>query len=436
MQSSLEIFCAECGAANVQAATLCVACQQHLAPAPAVQQAGRASAPAGLQAAAGPLARGALLAGRYRIVRAIGQGGFGAVYRARDLRRWGRVVAIKQIDLGRLGPRAAIAATDAFHREIRFLSTLSHTHLPAIYDHFPDASHWYLVMEYIKGQTLEEYMQRSRHGYLPTRRVLKIGLQVMDVLGYLHRQRPPVIFRDLKPANIMLTRRGRLYLIDFGVARHFAAEKSKDTGPLGSPGYAAPEQYGRAQTDERSDIYALGATLQTLFTGRDPLELRQGLPPRRPHPIPAELQALLDSMLQKEPGGRPGRVEDVEERFAWWTRRIVDWPALVRGALFGLVFWVWYALLRGGIALIERSDYSHLTATPFMVRAFLIVLNLFPPALLLTALYQAVALLFRERGRRIQALCVLVMLVLLFLLAWLLGLAPLFKDYPFHSFVS
>lgn len=121
-----------CGAANTQDAAHCFACQQQLVLIPAP-----GPAPAPRQG----------VAGRYRIVRAIGQGGFGVVYQARDLRRWGRVVAFKQTDLGRLGPRAAIAATNAFHREVRFLSTLSHAHLPEIYDHFTDASHWYLVME-------------------------------------------------------------------------------------------------------------------------------------------------------------------------------------------------------------------------------------------------------------------------------------------------
>jgi serine/threonine protein kinase len=288
-------------------------------------------------------------------------------------------------------------------------------------------------MQYIRGRTLEEELQRTRRGYLPTRRVLRIGLQVIDVLSYLHRQHPPVIFRDLKPANIMLTRRGQLYLIDFGIARRFAAGKRRDTGPLGSPGYAAPEQYGRAQTDERSDIYGLGATLQTLLNGRDPLELRQGLSSLRPAPIPAGLQRLLHSMLERDPERRPQRVEEVEEHLARWVRRAVDWPAIVRGVGIGLTLWAWYALLRVGIVLIEHSHLSQLTTTPFRVRAFLVLLNLFPPAVLATALYQGISLVFRERSRRIQAVCVLILLVLLFLLAWLLGLAPLFKDYPFHS---
>jgi len=220
-------------------------------------------------------------------------------------------------------------------------------------------------------------------------------------------------------------------LIDFGIARRFAPGKSKDTGPLGSPGYAAPEQYGRTQTDERTDIYGLGATLQTLLTGRDPLELRQGLLPLQPDPIPAELQALIDSMLEVDPEKRPQHVRIIEERFAWWARKTVDWLTAVKGVLIGLFFWVWYALLEWGISILRHSDFSHMLIPPFKVRLFLVVLNIFPLAIVGTAIYQGFALLFREKNRRIQAACVLIMLLLLFLLSLLLKLPPLFQGYPF-----
>ncbi len=173
-------------------------------------------------------------------------------------------------------------------------------------------------------------------------------MALTNVLGYLHTRRPPVIFRDLKPANIMLTRTGRVYLIDFGIARRFAPEKQRDTGPLGSPGYAAPEQYGTAQTDARSDMYALGATLQTLITGRDPLELRQGLPSRRTKPLPAELAALIASMLEVDPKKRPRQITLIGHaprlvgvalaRSPFASPGRVHWPLfldLVRAALLG-----------------------------------------------------------------------------------------------------
>jgi serine/threonine protein kinase len=248
-------FCNACGAANTEAAVICSACQGPLAkPEQEAPLAAVKIAPApqlqvvdGTPVPVEPLRGGDFVAGRYRVVREVGQGGFGAVYLVRDMQKHGRLVALKRIDPGLLKPREIIEATDAFHREVTFLSALSHPRLPKIYDHFTDPDHWYLVMQYIEGQTLEERLKRSRKGYLPISQVLKIGMALTNVLGYLHRRRPPVIFRDLKPANIMLTRTGRVYLIDFGIARRFAPEKKRDTGPLGSPGYAAPEQYGTAQ---------------------------------------------------------------------------------------------------------------------------------------------------------------------------------------------
>ena len=146
------------------------------------------------------------------------------------------------------------------------LSRFSHRNLPGIYDHFTDPTHWYLVMHYIEGETLDDSLKQTKEGYLSVKEVLAIGVQLSKVLEYLHSCQPPIIFRDVKPANIMRTRWGRLYLIDFGIARQFSPDKTRDTGPLGSPGYAAPEQYGRAQSTKQTDIYGLGATLHTLLT--------------------------------------------------------------------------------------------------------------------------------------------------------------------------
>src|SRR5438128_11181862 len=127
-------------------------------------------------------------------------------------------------------------------------------------------------MEFIEGETLEEYLNKASRGYLPLIEALDIGMQLCTVLDYLHTRFPPIIFRDLKPANIMRTANGHLYLIDFGIARHFKPGQSRDTMALGSPGYAAPEQYGRAQTTPRADIYSLGVMLQQLLTGNNPTQ--------------------------------------------------------------------------------------------------------------------------------------------------------------------
>lgn len=358
MQSMVH-FCDECGAANAENATICMACQR---PLPALKDTAAVSAPAavapvkissaaplevlaGSPVSTGSLEPGTLLAGRYCILKEIGQGGFGSVYQARDLQKRGRMVAVKQINLNTLKPQEMIEATDSFNREVTLLSSLKHPYLPKFYAHFTDASHWYLVMEYIRGRTLEDYLKRSRRGYLSLNRVMDIGHALADVLAYLHEQRPAVIFRDVKPANIMLTRTGRVYLIDFGIARRFSPAKNKDTGPLGSPGYAAPEQYGRAQTDQRTDMYGLGATLQTLITGRDPLELRLGQLSLRPKPLSAEVQRLLASLLETDPTKRPPDMMTVAEICEKLNRRRHNSLSFAKGLLIGLLFPLSYCLV-------------------------------------------------------------------------------------------
>ena len=335
MQSSQEFFCEECGAANPDDATYCFACKEVLTrspaslPAPVPIKPIVISSPASLQVVAGgtlttphfpahsvssdSLAPGALLQNRYRIEDEIGQGGYSIVYRTRDTTRRNRLVTIKQINLRNLSSRQVIEATETFNRETTLLPGLKHEGIPRFYGHFTDPQHWYLVMEYIKGQTLEEYLQHSAPGgYLSLVETLRIGIALCSILEYLHGCKPPMIFRDIKPANIMLTPKKKVYLIDFGIARAFTPHKLKDTTPLGSPGYAAPEQYGRSQSDARTDIYGLGMTLRTLLTGRDPLELRAGEPSLAPQPIPPYLQKLLDSMTDTDPTLRPRTIVRVK----------------------------------------------------------------------------------------------------------------------------
>jgi serine/threonine protein kinase len=192
-------------------------------------------------------------------------------------------------------------------------------------------------MSYIKGQTLDDYIQTLPGHRLPIKEVIKIGMQVCDVLHYLHSQRPPIIFRDVKPANLMRTPKGEIYLIDFGIARRYMPERTKDTGPLGSPGYAAPEQYGLSQTTALTDIYGLGATLQTLLTGKEPYEQTTATSLlSAQHSRYARLRRLLDRMLEKESRKRPKHIEEVRA----WLENILHgrgwsvWP-YVKGLLWG-----------------------------------------------------------------------------------------------------
>ncbi len=252
---------------------------------------------------------------RYQVGALLGSGGFSAVYRARDRQEGGRDVAIKRISLQGLNAEETIEATDTFHREVSMLSALNHPQVPRLYDHFNDQDHWYLVLEYIEGQTLEAFLTTHETSGQPLQlaEILTMVLQLCTVLDYLHRRQPPIIFRDLKPSNILRTFGGKLYLIDFGIARRYQPGQPRDTQRLGSPGYAAPEQYGRAQTTPQADIYSLGALLHFLLSGQDPANSPLGLTPLRLHSQQglAELELLVAQMLSPNPTERPASVRAV-----------------------------------------------------------------------------------------------------------------------------
>jgi serine/threonine protein kinase len=189
----------------------------------------------------------------------------GAVYQARDIKRRGMLCAIKEMSLALVPPEEQAQAIQNFKIEAKMLWGLSHPNLPAFTNFFAENQRYFLVMEYIDGHTLEELLERQSAPF-PERHVLRWAEELCDVLAYLHSQNPPIIFRDMKPGNVMLTRQGHVKLIDFGIARFFRPTRGPDTRLLGTPGYAPPEQYGTAQTDERSDIYSLGMTLFHLLT--------------------------------------------------------------------------------------------------------------------------------------------------------------------------
>ncbi|MBM3463514.1 MAG: hypothetical protein FJX76_15550 [Armatimonadetes bacterium] len=208
-----------------------------------------------------------ILQKRYRIVRALGRGGLGAVYLCDDLRLPGKQWALKVMHSPEEGMYEKFRET--FEREASTLSRLRHPNLPVMVDFFEEGEDCCLVMEYIEGENLAEHVRRR--GPLNEREAFQKGLTLVELLGYLHAQNPPVIFRDLKPENVMLTTEGILKLVDFGLARRFVAGKRSDTVPSGSVGYAAPEQWeDLSQTDERSDIYSWGATMAYLVTGKIP----------------------------------------------------------------------------------------------------------------------------------------------------------------------
>ena len=256
-----------------------------------------------------------LLHQRYHILSQVGKGGFSAVYKAVDTLYDDHTVAIKAITLSGLRPQAVIEATEAFNREMTLLSELKHPDLPRIYDHFSDSECWYLVMDFIEGITLEKHLEAVPTSRLAAGEVLEIGTMLSVVLEYLHSRQPAIIFRDLKPANIMLRPGGGIALIDFGIARHFKPGQAKDTIPFGSPGYAAPEQYGKAQTTPRSDIYGLGALLHQLFTGDDPSQTPFLFAALQVEDQPElkDLERLIMQMVQIDAAKRPESITLVKE---------------------------------------------------------------------------------------------------------------------------
>jgi len=305
MVASAHLHCARCGTDNPPYATFCFACGQSLH-----------AAVGGLTSSSstGSLVQHHLLKERYRILEQVGMGGFGAVYKAADTLFGYRLVAVKEMGQSHLSPQEMAEAIEAFKREAHLLAGLQHPNIPGIYDYFGEAGRWYLVMDFIEGETLEEHLRKSKGRYLPVEKVLDVGIQLCIVLGYLHTRQPSIIFRDLKPANILLTSSGQIYLIDFGIARHFKPGQSRDTIAFGSPGYAPPEQYGKTQTTPRADIYALGATLHQLLTGDDPSQTPFRFAPLQLRSLttPVGLDTLISSMLEIDEKRRPASMHGIK----------------------------------------------------------------------------------------------------------------------------
>ncbi|MFB0537522.1 MAG: protein kinase [Anaerolineae bacterium] len=313
--------CPQCGAANRDTARFCSRCSTPLTPAAVCPNCGSSCSPTArfcsgcgwsLQTTTPPYGLGtgrlpakAMLKNRYIIIRKIGQGGMAAVYQAADTRITGKTWAVKEMsDAAITDPLEKQQALLAFRQEASLLAKLDHPHIPRVTDYFSKGGKQYLVMEYIEGQTLEEILEQrgrpfSEHEVRPWLE------QLCDVLDYLHCCSPPVVFRDLKPANIMMDQMGQIKLIDFGIARLFKSGKTSDTQVLGTPGYAAPEQHGQKQSDARSDVYALGVTLHRLLTNHDPVATPFSLPPLRQ--LAPTLSDAMDRIVQRATEKDPDR---------------------------------------------------------------------------------------------------------------------------------
>jgi serine/threonine-protein kinase len=265
------------------------------------------------------LAPGTVLQGRYRIERLLGQGGMSQVFLATHL-KLKKPVAVKRMLVLTGDSLELRKMAEQFESEAQILASLDHPNLAAVLDCFDDGTLPYLVMELVGGRDLEQIVELAPRP-LSERKVLEWTRQLLDVLEYLHGHQPPVIVRDLKPSNIMLGPDGRLRLIDFGLARFLTpgSRTSAIVKGMGSQGFAPLEQYGRGTTDQRSDIYALGATMLFLLTDHPPPEaatrLMKGvdLPdPRQVNPTVSERTWHgVRKMLALYPQDRPASVAEV-----------------------------------------------------------------------------------------------------------------------------
>lgn len=251
-----------------------------------------------------PLQPGQMLNNRYRIVRLLGQGGFGAVYRAWDA-NLNRPCAVKEnLD-------TSPEAQRQFTREATILANLSHPNLPRVTDHFilPGQGQ-YLVMDFVQGEDLASLVKEK--GSVTLEQAGGWIDQVADALSYLHNRQPPVVHRDVKPENIRITPDGQAMLVDFGLVKLYDPQMRTTLGARAvTPGYAPPEQYGKGKTDPRTDQYALAATLYNLLTGVQPMESVQRLAGGRLLPahqvnqdLPESLGLAIDRAMSLEPDQR------------------------------------------------------------------------------------------------------------------------------------
>jgi Tfp pilus assembly protein PilF len=257
------------------------------------------------------LPNGTILDRRYRILDVVGEGGMGCVYKAENQRMPGPLWAIKELLMDAFpDPQDLRDAIDRFEKESTLMGQLTkelHPRLPLVIDRFSENGRYYFVMEFVPGKSLETILEEAK-APLSERKVVEWAVQVCEALTYIHSQVPPVILRDLKPGNIMVTPKGEVKLIDFGIARLWKPGQKSNTENLGTMTYASPEHLGQTgQTDARSDIYSLGATMYHLLTYEEPVPLDTPLPGsmrRRNSQVSQAVEDIVIKAMQLDPNRR------------------------------------------------------------------------------------------------------------------------------------
>jgi serine/threonine protein kinase len=300
-----------------------------------------------------------VLQGRWEIVKQLGQGGMGTVYLCQDLRLSKRLCVAKKLRVDFFREEDRQQALAFFEREAMVLSTLKHPNIVLIHDYFEEEGNYFLVMEYVEGENLQHKLMDQGHGF-PERDVRNWASKVCEVLNYLHTHRPPVIYRDLKPSNIMVDTAGNIKLVDFGIARPYAEES--DNTHVVSGGYSPPEQYWGG-ADPRSDLYGLGATMHFLLTGEEPLALQTS----SPRSVNNKVSAQMDRIVQR------ATAQDVWLRFQGATEMLAELSAEQKApprksllpALASLcVVLLLAAAVIGGLSFLDKKDHVATTTHP------------------------------------------------------------------------
>ncbi len=247
-----------------------------------------------------PLEEGVVLNARYEIVRKIGGGGMGAVYLANDRNLGGVLRAVKEMVQSYIESEQQDKAISDFKRESMLLTSLDHPAIPTIYDYFFDEkeARFYLVMKYISGGDLSGRLRAAPEGRIDEKSITEWAIQIADVLEYLHNHEPSIVYRDLKPANVMIDgNSGRVMLIDFGIAR-WVNKEEKGVTAVGTMGYAPPELFS-GNVEPRSDIYSLGSTMFHLLTGADPQSNPLLIFDFQKNPRPRQINSQLSDQIER-----------------------------------------------------------------------------------------------------------------------------------------
>lgn len=311
---------------------------------------------------------GSVIDGKYEILKQIGKGGMSTVYLAMD-KRLNKQWAVKEISRKGFGKNNEEIINEV-PADAEMMKALDHPAIPTIVDIIDDkdSDYIYVVMDYVEGESLDKVL--AEYGAQPQDLVIDWSKQICEALGYLHAQKPPVIYRDMKPANVMLKPEGNIKIIDFGIAREYKEGNLADTTVLGTKGYASPEHYGGRQTDERSDIYTLGMTMHHLLTGVDPRPADYIYAPiRQWNPeLSGGLERIIDKCVSPDPKDRYQNCNELlyaldhytEEEDSFKKKQKIKLSSFILSVLFAIVFAVGGAVSNNLAQVTEKNNYDYL----------------------------------------------------------------------------